>query len=238
VNKSLESYSQWGDDVLCLQYFEGKSGCAFLEAGANDPVSLSQTYLLEQNGWTGVLVEPVPDCCKRLRDQRPNSKVYQNALGSPSDRGSLRLFMPGGVSELTRELRPEDTDAEGTIIEAQYMTLTEVLSDAGVERLTYLSLDLEGMEDRALEGFDFERFKPELIIVEDRVEHLRTHRLLKNRGFKLVRRNGSNNWYVPLSADFPVALKTRLRLFRKLYLSMPFRWLRRAMRSASSSQNK
>ena len=146
--------------------------------------------------------------------------------------------MSGGVSELTRELRPEDTDSEGTVIEAQYMTLTEVLSDAGVERLTYLSLDLEGMEDRALEGFDFERFKPELIIVEDRVEHLRTHRLLKNRGFMLVRRNGSNNWYVPLSADFPVALKTKLRLFRKLYLSMPFRWLRRVMRIASSSQNK
>lgn len=227
---SPNSYAQWGDDRLVLDYFRGREGCTFLEAGANDPIALSQTYLLEQNGWTGVLVEPVKSCCERLREVRTASQVFQNALGAPEDRGTLRLFVPGGVTELTRAYEDGDEAAEGELIEAEFRTLTEILHEARIEQLTYLSLDLEGMEDRALRGLDFEVFSPELIVVEDRVEHLRTHRLLREKGYKLVWRNGSNNWYVPGSSDFPVSLKTRLSLFRKLYLSMPFRWLRSFLR--------
>ncbi len=224
------SYAQWGDDRLVLDYFAGREGCTFLEAGANDPISLSQTYLLEQHGWTGVLVEPVASCCERLRAVRTGSQVFQNALGAPGDRGMLRLFVPDGVTELTREYEPGDEALSGERIEAAFMTLDEVLQAAGLTHLTYLSLDLEGMEDRALAGLDFAKYRAELIIVEDRVEHLRTHRLLQSKGYKLVRRNGSNHWYVPKAAAFTVPLSERFRLFRKLYLSMPFRWMRHKSR--------
>jgi len=230
MKSELTGHSQWGDDVLVLDYFSGRGECTFLEAGANDPVSLSQTYLLEQNGWTGVLVEPVASCCERLRAVRTGSRIFQNALGAPEDRGVLRLFVPDGVTELTRAYEVGDEALSGEHIEAEFMTLDEVLETAGLAHLTYLSLDLEGMEDRALLGLDFEKYRPELIIVEDRVEHLRTHRLLCSRGYKLVRRNGSNHWYVPKETAFPVTAGARLRLFRKLYLSMPFRWLRNRSR--------
>lgn len=229
-NSNSASYAQWGDDRLVLEYFRGREGCTFLEAGANDPVSLSQTYLLEQHAWRGVLVEPVASCCERLRAVRTGSRVFQNALGAPEDRGVLRLFVPDGVTELTRAYEAGDEDRVGERIEAGFMTLDEVLEASGLTQLTYLSLDLEGMEDRALMGFDFARWRPELIIVEDRVDHLRTHRLLCARGYQLVRRNGSNHWYVPSSVDFPVSWGEQIRLFRKLYLSMPFRWLRQKSR--------
>lgn len=228
---SNKSHSQWGDDLLVLEYFSGRQDCVFLEAGANDPIALSQTYLLEKNGWSGVLVEPLPVCCKRLREVRTGSQIFQNALGAPDDRGILRLVIPQGATELAREIK-EGQDSKGDeVVEAEFITLNEVLNSAGIEQLTYLSLDLEGMEDRALQGLDFKRYKPELIIVEDRLDHLRTHRLLKRKGYKLVRRNGSNNWYLPVGTAFQVTFITRLRLIRKLYLSMPFRWLREMIRS-------
>jgi hypothetical protein len=49
----------------------------FLEIGANDPVLLSQTRHLAQLGWTGVLVEPIPELADRLRLERPDSRVVQ-----------------------------------------------------------------------------------------------------------------------------------------------------------------
>ena len=237
AEKATTSYAQWGDDRLVLEYFAGRENCTFLEAGANDPVSLSQTYLLEQHGWRGVLVEPVASCCERLRAVREGSQVFQNALGAPEDRGALRLFVPDGVTELTRACEAGDEAMPGEHIEAEFMTLNEVLESAGLAHLTYLSLDLEGMEDRALRGLDFQRFQPELIIVEDRVEHLRTHRLLCAEGYKLVRRNGSNHWYVPNEVVFPVSLADRLQHFRKLYLSMPFRRLRGLLRQIRARFN-
>lgn len=222
-----ESYAQWGDDVLVWDYFNGKSDGVFLEAGANDPQSLSQTYLLEKRGWTGVLVEPVPECCEKLRAERPGSRVFQNALGSPEQRGLLRLSIPGGQSELTSALKEgQEAGSTDKIFEAELITLTEVLAAAGITQLDYLSLDLEGMELEALQGLDFNKFKPDLVIVEDRLNNLSRHHFLKGVGYKLVRRNGSNNWYVPVNHRFEVTLGTKLRLFRKLYLSMPFRYIR------------
>ena len=67
-------------------------------------------------------------------------------------------------------------------------------------------------------------------MVEDRLDSLQVHRFLTRAGYKLVKRNGSNNWYVPAASVFPVAAGMRLKMLRKLYLSMPFRWLRSASR--------
>ena len=225
--EKTESYAQWGDDVLVWDHFKGKADGVFLEAGANDPKGISQTWLLEKRGWTGVLVEPVPECCDKLRAERPGSKVFQKALGSPSQRGILRLAIPEGVSALAAAIPDGGKAGAGDrVIEAELITLTEVLDQAGVKHLDYLSLDLEGMELEALQGLDFSRFKPDVVIVEDRLDSLARHRFMKGVGYKLVRRNGSNNWYVPASHPFPVCPMSKLRMIRKFYLSMPFRRFR------------
>ena len=81
------------------------------------PIKLSQTYLLEQQGWTGVLIDPVPSCCEALRRVRTRSHVFQNALGGPQHRGKLRLRVPAGCSELTHAVADE-TAASGSEIDA------------------------------------------------------------------------------------------------------------------------
>lgn len=244
-----ESYAQWGDDVLVWDHFKGKTDGVFLEAGANDPKALSQTYLLEKRGWTGILVEPVPECCEALRRVRIRSHVFQNALGGPQHRGKLRLRVPAGCSELThavadeeaaigREIEAASSIAErrqrasdgDEIIEAAFITINEVLRSAGVDRLDFLSLDLEGFELPALQGLDFARIRPRVVIIEDRLENLSRHRFMLRHRYRLVRRNGSNNWYFPAEEDCSVNIFTRFKLFRKCYLSLPFRHLRDGLR--------
>ncbi|HSI07552.1 MAG TPA: FkbM family methyltransferase [Rariglobus sp.] len=248
------SHAQWGDDLLVWEHFNRSPIGIFLEAGANDPIKLSQTYLLEQQGWTGILIDPVPSCCEALRRVRTRSHVFQNALGGPQHRGKLRLRVPSGCSELTHavanggevgdaemqaassiaERRQEASDGD-EIIEAGFITIDEALKTAGFDRLDYLSLDLEGFELPALQGLDFSRIRPRVVIIEDRLENLSRHRFMLNKGYKLVRRNGSNNWYVPSNEPFSVSLQTRLKLFRKCYLSIPFRYLRDNLRKLRKS---
>jgi hypothetical protein len=78
----MDSYSQFGEDKLILKYF-GKLDGVFVEVGAFHPVQLSQTYLLEQNGWSGALVEPLPHLAALLRSARPRSKVFECAVSPP-----------------------------------------------------------------------------------------------------------------------------------------------------------
>src|SRR5664279_6615129 len=81
------SYSQWGEDMLVWEFFHRAADGFFIEVGANEPTKISQTFLLEQKGWKGILVEPQPACCERLRQMRPKSTVVQAACGSPAQKG-------------------------------------------------------------------------------------------------------------------------------------------------------
>ena len=87
----MESYSQFGEDKLIFDYFNKKNG-VFVEIGANDPILLSQTYLFERSGWTGILVEPLPHLAKRLRSLRPGSRVFECAAASPERRGTAVMY--------------------------------------------------------------------------------------------------------------------------------------------------
>src|SRR5690349_12765331 len=51
--------SQYGQDLLVLELLGGMRGGFFLDSGAADGVSSSNTLLLEQSyGWKGICVEP------------------------------------------------------------------------------------------------------------------------------------------------------------------------------------
>jgi len=50
------------------------------------------------------------------------------------------------------------------------------------------------------------------------------HYLLQNR-YKLVKRTGVNNWYVPIENGHNLKMVDRLKLFRKMYLGTPLRKL-------------
>jgi len=63
----------------------------FVEVGANDPRERSQTWHLEQAGWTGLLIEPQPDLAAKLRAMR-SAKVFAvlwRRLHKSSDEGGL-----------------------------------------------------------------------------------------------------------------------------------------------------
>jgi hypothetical protein len=59
------------------------TGGVFVEAGAHDGLTQSNTKRLEEShGWTGILVEPSPSLFNVLVANRPQSRCYRCALGS------------------------------------------------------------------------------------------------------------------------------------------------------------
>jgi len=61
-----------------VRAFFGEIRGYFVEVGANEPRERSQTWLLEQSGWAGVLVEPqpnLPSCGLGARQRSSSSRV-------------------------------------------------------------------------------------------------------------------------------------------------------------------
>lgn len=200
--------SQHGEDLILWQFFDGSRIGFFVEAGAFDGYQLSNTYFLEAAGWTGLLVEPNPDRFADCRRKRPYSRCVHAALVGPAEGPSVTLRIPRGgdgyfepLAYSTRteehELRFARAGVRLDEVEVPAATL-ELLLEGAVPPIQLLSLDLEGGELEALRGLAFDRWRPEVVLVEDnsqgRFSDVRRH--LSSVGYVEQLRLGSNVFYL------------------------------------------
>jgi FkbM family methyltransferase len=212
------------------EFFAGATSGFFVDVGANHPREGSQSWHLEQRGWDGILVEPLPDLAAQLRRTR-RAAVFAVACSSPENAGrTLPYHVAGKLSSLDRHRMAAGARPE-RVIDVEVRTLDAVLVEAGAPSpIDILSIDVEGHEIEVLRGFDFARWRPRLILLEDHVANLDKYRFLRASGYRLVRHCELNGWYVP--STFPLRLDWRERweVARKYFLALPFRALRNLSR--------
>jgi FkbM family methyltransferase len=153
-----------------------RDGGFFVEAGANDGYTQSNTYWLERfRGWRGVLVEPMPELFELCREERPGATVVQAALVPFDHEGdTVRMRFAGLMSTVAGAHEDHWRTRMGNIAgwrdpydaDIQARTLSDVLDAAGAPEVDLLSLDVEGFEPSVLAGLDLERHAPRWILVE------------------------------------------------------------------------
>jgi FkbM family methyltransferase len=212
-----------GEQELVRSYFGSRTAGFYVDVGANHPTVESQTWHLEQLGWSGILVEPQPDLCRLLREQR-TGKVVQCACSSPANAGTqVPLVLAGGHSTLNNEPIARGTTSRDTLL-VDCRTLDDVLeSCAAPEGIDFMSVDIEGHEMEMFEGFTLSRWAPRLVLLEDHVTDHRKHRHMVANGYQVILRTGLNSWYVPQSTGFRLSVPARLEFVRKYWLGLAWR---------------
>jgi FkbM family methyltransferase len=232
------------ENELMWQFFGGRKEGFFVEVGANEPHGGSQTWVFEQGGWRGILVEPISELCGRLRAGRPNSRVFQVACTVPGHPKELPFHIAETSvhSSLGKNLVDSGTRYVKTEM-VKLMTLDELLAEAGNPKIDFLSIDVEGTQLDVLRGFDLRGHRPMLLLLEDHLHTLAVHRHLTRQGYRLVKRTGLNNWYIPAGSPFSMSTPMdRFRLWKKVWANTPFRKLRvyleykRAARKAAGAK--
>ncbi len=161
---------------LVWDFFGRRRNGFFIEVGANDPRAGSQTYLLEQAGWRGILIEPQSALYQRLVVERPHSRIYKAACGSPERRGTATLHIAShdGLSTLERQIDSHGIEFTGTET-VDLVALDDLLEKEGSPHVDFISIDVEGGEVDVLRGFSLERYQPALVLIEDGVRNLDKH---------------------------------------------------------------
>jgi FkbM family methyltransferase len=161
---------------LYEQFFGAREDGFFVEVGAYDGDSFSNTSCLADVGWSGLLIEPVPEFAARCRQRHadnPRVSVLELAIGSTA--GELRLTVAGPYTTANGEQAREYRDtswAQGLMADSSTMVvrqqqLDSTLDDQGVDRgLDVLVVDTEGYEGEVFGGFTIDRWKPTMMIVE------------------------------------------------------------------------
>ncbi len=157
-------------------------GGVFIEAGANDGVTYSNTLFFERHrGWRGLLIEPIPELAAKCRRNRRRSIVENCALVADSratPEVTMRYCNLMSVVEgaMPVEAEREHLEKGRTVqkLEKTYdlkvpaRTLTEILDQHPFKRIDLFSLDVEGYELEVLRGLDFERYRPRFMLIETR----------------------------------------------------------------------
>ena len=162
----------FGMDLRLAELMPWRGG-VFVEAGAHDGYTQSNTYYLERRrDWSGVLVEAVPELEATCVRRRPHAKVFDAALVGPESAGEQVEVQFG---DLMSTSGGDGGHAAGGLavtgrrayaVEVPARTLSSVLAEAGLERIDLLVLDVEGHELDVLAGLDLELHGPGVLLIE------------------------------------------------------------------------
>jgi len=211
-----------GEQELIREFFNSKKDGYFVDVGANHPTIESQTWHLEQIGWKGLLIEPTPNYCDMLREKR-SSTVVQYACSSPENENKLlKLTMASGGSTLNPDLLMGKGAKGLQTIEVPCRTIDSILEEYNVPSgFDFMSIDIEGHEMEMFAGFNFTKWRPKLILLEDHVIDHKKHNHMKSNRYQLILRTGMNSWYVPKDAGtYIFSISAQLEIFRKYWLGL------------------
>lgn len=175
--KIEETYSQFGEDLAIAAVLRG-SGLPFapwfVDVGANDGKSWSNSWLFGLHGWRLLLIEPIPryaEHCRMHHGGNPRVVVEEKAIAPV--KGPVDFFVTDDPdrdllqmsSSLTREgvsfgLASKPITVEATPLE-DLLRAHQVPRDYGV-----LSVDAEGHDLAVLQTAALDRWSPRLICVE------------------------------------------------------------------------
>lgn len=198
------SYSQLGQDLKVVEFYNSKKNGFFIEIGASDGISFSNTYLLESEyNWRGICIEPIPNKYNELINNRPNSiccnlPVYNETGLSVNFDISNICHLISGIS-INLDTNKEVIDMNKTTIQLNTISLLDLLDNNNAPSfIEYISLDTEGSEYEILRTFNFDKYTFGLIDVEHNyVEPRRTQikELLLSKGYVYLGENKFDDMY-------------------------------------------
>lgn len=216
--------SQAGQDQWIFgEAFNEAKNRYFLDVGAHDGINISNTYVLEHRyGWTGLCIEANPTTYQALRRNRRSRCINICLDKSDGEVAFVIRDVFGGI--VAPDLDNSRTEPGDSVIRIKTKSLVNVLIEESAPRIIdYLSIDVEGAEERILESFDFSRYRFNCITIERPSTRLRN--IFHEHGYIIVKEIfGLDCFYV--HSEFMAEYTTNLHSFyMKKHLF--FRWFPR-----------
>ena len=148
--------------------FQQKNDGFFIELGANDGLTQSNTVFLErERGWTGILIEPSVRGYKLCKKNRPNSICLNYACVS-SEYTEKHILGDFSQNNLMGSVDGNRLKKTQNLVSVKVKTLESILDHYIVngKMIDLLSLDTEGYELNILKGLNLNRYRPRYLLIE------------------------------------------------------------------------
>jgi len=191
-------YSQYNQDkILNTRIFKNKKNGFFIDIGAHDGITYSNSYFFEKElEWTGICVEPNPSVFKQLQKNRKctlinkpawienKKEVFFTITGhSEMLSGLYDTYHPKHLKRIKSEI--DDLNQKFEITEVECFDLNEYLIKNSINNIDFISLDTEGSEFKILKNIDFSQISIKVIVIEIPYDQNEVINFLENKNFYL-----------------------------------------------------
>jgi FkbM family methyltransferase len=178
-----------------------------IEVGAVDGVFFSNTLAFEQAGWNVLCIEPNPECWAALQRNRKHVQPY--AVSNRSGEADLKIcdirekdHTAVTAIELDQRLVAQYGASIVQTVKVPMRTLDQCIAEfGGFQSIEYVSIDTEGTELDVLKGFDIQKWRPRLILVENNYDDAAIAAYMETQGYHRIKRHGVNDFFVPLRVE-------------------------------------
>lgn len=203
----LPKYSQLQQDLVAeyIASVNQKQERFFVEFGASDGITYSNTFLLEKFfGWKGLLAEPGKKWHDQLLENR-TSTIEKRCVWSHSGHSLEFAESREGEYSTIKEFMSSDLHEnqrlKSKIYNVPTISLNDLLTEHKVPKnINYLSIDTEGSEFDILRTFHIEKYEIDFITIEHNYTKNRDsiYEYLTNNGFLRILEDMSewDDWYI------------------------------------------
>lgn len=152
----MNSKSQFKQDLWVEQMTKGKRDGYFVELGARDGIKTSNGYYLEKKlNWKGILLECSPQNIHKLVNCERNNSVKDYRAIYKSSKQNLSFYISAAGNGLGSIYQDRFTHQTPVMVET--VTLSDLLREHNAPKyIDYISMDVEGAEEDAFEGFKWD----------------------------------------------------------------------------------
>lgn len=204
------SYSQFGEDLIVLEFFRQKKIYSFtyLDIGCNHPYRFNNTALFYTLGMTGYCVDANPKLSKEFKKSRPKDQVFSKGIGPFLGSLDFYLMKNSTLSTFSRSEFEEYLRLGyelSQVVPIEVITLTDFIKIHCCGLFPdFLSIDVEGLDFEILTSYDWSSTIPRVVCVETRpfnkstLNHFHSliHDFLLDKGYELYSFTSLNSIFV------------------------------------------
>ena len=177
IRNFQKSWSEYGQDYYVDRLLKQKRRGFFVELGAHDGESMSNTLFLEkERDWNGILIEGNPIVYEKLL--KKNRKCYSINCCVSNDMNAMEFTLADHLSSanvtMTKSqskrinyIKKGHADKDfGKVVTIKCQSFNDIMDAIGVNYIDFFSLDVEGAELYILQSIDWRRFYIDIFFIE------------------------------------------------------------------------
>jgi len=190
-------YSQNGEDLILNRLIGDKKKGFYIDVGAHHPIRFSNTHFFYKKGWSGINIDAMPGSMKLFKNIRKRDINLETGVGFKKGTSRYYQFNDPALNTFEPKEVKKKTNTNYKLINSLNLKVDRLENILEKylkvdQEIDFLNIDVEGKDKEVLLSNNWEKYRPNFILVETLNQRnldfkdCKINKFLKNQGYSII----------------------------------------------------